>query len=352
MQIMEGRLWRLKSVLEGYARSGGVELLGWDGARHITGEKGDDPGLYYFVPKMMRVFDLPLESAVNLFLGLLLAIPFAVGLVCLVKLADRKKLPIVLIPYMLLFFTAFMSWDVYIASASVVVGLVPLVILMMKGSPTFPVFILIGQILGFFNFIRGHSGTSVGIFITAIILFSSLKRRYLLIASLIGGCLLVNIPMAEVFRKRNALLIPEVQTNEAHPIWHSMYIGTSFLNNDYDLPVTDQDVKKKVGLQYVTFSKEYEARVKPLVIRTILDHPYFILRSLFAKLGVMLMYVFFFGNVGLFMRKRLGPIEKSFLLAGGFSLVPGLLVNPYHFYCLGLMAFSTLYGGLNFNENF
>ncbi len=94
-------------------------------------------------------------------------------------------------------------------------------------------------------------------------------------------------------------------------------------------------------------SAAYGRALRNDVLRQAAAHPFFALRTLFAKAGVTLVYFLMFANAGLWARLRrpLDPsLERPFLLALAFSALFGLLVLPNPQYLLGLMAFAALWG--------
>lgn len=187
-------------------------------------------------------------------------------------------------------------------------------------------------------------------------------RRGILFAVFILGWLIPQLYTPRVLHQRNQFLSQNqpdlMEASGKHVFWHSICIGLSFLSNDYGIPTDDQAVKKKVSSlapNVLFFSKEYDAVVKNEVLKIVRGHPYFVLRTFFAKAGVMAMYVLFFGNIGLiwaFRNLDSLALRMGFLFSAAFSTLTGFAVTPYHFYCLGLMALITLVGILGIAKRF
>jgi hypothetical protein len=101
------------------------------------------------------------------------------------------------------------------------------------------------------------------------------------------------------------------------------------------------------------YSKEYVEILKEEVFRLIGSHTNFVLKTVFAKIGVMLFYIIYSANLGLiaayyYPKKR--ALESAFLVAILFSAAPGILVMPFRGYILGFIALSLFYGLVSLNE--
>jgi len=135
-----------------------------------------------------------------------------------------------------------------------------------------------------------------------------------------------------------------------HVFWHSVHCGFGFLNNEYGIVWQDENAKETVAAIDPNAhygSPEYNAILKNSILHLIKSDPHFFLRTIFAKLGVCLMYLLIFGNVGLlislFYPKGL-LIELPFAIGIAFNASFGIIVMPYPDYLLGLIAFSAIYG--------
>jgi hypothetical protein len=83
-----------------------------------------------------------------------------------------------------------------------------------------------------------------------------------------------------------------------HVFWHSVYCGFGFLNNKYGIIWQDENAMEKVASLDPNAhygSAEYNAILKKLILNLIKIDPHFFLRTIFAKFGVCLMYLFIFG---------------------------------------------------------
>ena len=141
-----------------------------------------------------------------------------------------------------------------------------------------------------------------------------------------------------------------------HPFWHSVYIGFGFLNNDYGIKYKDEVAIEKVrsiSPKTTYLSEEYEAILKEQVLKLIKTKPLFVLRTIFAKFGVISLYLLIFANVGLiavYFHRKCWPLETAFWGAMIFNSLFGVLVIPDERYLTGFITFATLYGIISIEE--
>ena len=354
---LTGRLDDLGRTIAGFERSG-VPLVAFDSRGYTAAGTADDIGLYLFVPKIMRLFHLSLPAAVMLFLGGLIAVSFAAGAAALYRLDGRRVTARSALTLGALLVATIAAWNVYSVLSCAVVALVPWILVVLRGPADgrgAPVFFLgAGAAAAVANSIRVHAGTAVLVFALAL-LASDLSRearlRARLAAALLAGFLVMGAAFSTVIARRDAFLAahqPDAVPTRGHVFWHAVYFGFSFLNSPYNLPTTDGGVQAVVHAAAPgtkDFSPEYERTARRLAVRFAATHPYFVLRTLCAKAGILALYFVIFANVGLTGGAPLPvPWRVAFGVAIAFSALPGLLVTPYHFYMLGFMAFAALYG--------
>lgn len=363
LSIMSGRLWRLRMILKGLEKTG-IPLLGYDGSRYFPGEKGDDPGLFYFVPKIMSLFHVSLNAAISIFFLILIVVPFVVGLIGLERL-KWKTGSIQPVMHLALFVFSALSCDVYITSYAAVIAIIPWVIYFVDNFETglgsgWAFFPLAGLFLGACASIRSFSSTPVLVFFTFYgVSKTQRKGRWWLMSIFVLGLILPGMFfVTRIFNRDEFLLAHRNQSAELtsgqHVVWHPICLGLSFLNNDYGVPRNDQEVEKSVAeiSSAKLPSTEYENVVRGMVFQFARNHPYFVFRTIFAKAGVLLFYALAFGNVGLFLALknfRLDPLNVAFVLGIASAALPGLAVTPYHYYVLGFISFVTLYGIYGFS---
>lgn len=354
---LTGRLGDLARTVAGFERSG-VPLVSWDERGFAAAGTADDVGLYYFVPALMRFLGIDLADAAMLFLGGMIAVSFASGAAGIYMLHRRRPSYLWIATLGALLVATVAAWNVYSVLSCAVVALVPWVIYLApragKGRVAPAFLVVAGAVCAVANAIRVHAGTAVVVFtIVALVMSAALRfrRKALLLAWMAAGYLVVAGSFAGVIHRRDAFLRehqPEAVASRGHVFWHAVYFGFSYLGSPYDLPTTDgmvQAAVQRVAPGTPDFSEAYERVVRDLTVDFALAHPYFVLRTLFSKAGVLAMYFLIFANVGLVAGRRLPRrLTAAFVAAAGFSALPGLLVTPYHFYMLGFMAFAALYG--------
>lgn len=215
---------------------------------------------------------------------------------------------------------------------------------------------LIGIFSAFCNSIRSFSGF-IGIifFVITVIFMEKISKIYkvALLFFLIIGFLSVNLLFRLSLEKRDLFLskrlVSYVKSEPKHLLWHSIYIGFGFLNNRYGIVYDDKiaiNKAKDTKFNVALYSKEYENILKREVIKLILNDPYFVIKTIFAKLGVILLYFITSANIGIYFivkTKMLFYQHLAFILTIIFSSLFGFLVMPYSSYLLGFIATTILY---------
>ncbi len=153
--------------------------------------------------------------------------------------------------------------------------------------------------------------------------------------------------------------LPEVSVGQkAHVFWHNIYIGFGFLqqgnpdNITYDDSEGEKKVKKIVPGLTIENTKEYEHILKNEVINLIKNHWQFFIFTLFAKIGILLLFFLEYANFGI-IASLLYPkpwhLEIPFFIGLGFYSIFPVLVIPLREYALGFISFATIYGIVSIN---
>lgn len=367
MDIMGTRHQTLEYMIEGYKKSG-IDLVGYDGSKYVSGnEIGGD----FFIPGIVHYFGLPLDQAIYFFyLGIIL-VALALGIVGFFLL--YKKWYQRLISILGLITVSFLTYrigDVYTAYSSIVIAFVPFIIYFFKNDIKYKYLIPFTFIVGLFatlaNSIRSQAGIPVAIFLIVFLFlnkFFDIKKKAVLVGLLIIGSLLPVVYFNSLVSKRDTFLaqnVPnytEIETTLSNQgaFWHSIYIGFGFLDNPYGIRYEDGIANGKVqsikpGTPYL--SKEYQNILKSEVFKLMLTHPDFAMRTIAAKLGVIVYYLLRFSCLGvllaIFYRKDL-QLDIAFFFGFLFSTVHGIAVMPCQQYLLGFIAFSAIYGVISIN---
>ena len=361
MQIMSCRRIGLIAAVEGYERTG-IPL--------VSGEYGhigcsDDIGSYYFIPKLVHVFGLEIDTAISLFYTGMVILSFMAAAVAICRYCKTNLgKAISLFALALLSLVSIKLGDVYVALGATPMALVPWWLYVhQRGSIKICLFYcaLAGLIIAVAHFIRAHAGTGVLVFVTTSLLFTkrySWKHKAAFCTTLVAGMLAVFMYFGHLVQQRDAYYLATLERTyqpplKRHPFWHAVYLGFGFLNNDHGIIFKDANAMTKVvsiDPNARHGSPKYEAILKSQVFRLVRSDPHFVLRTVFAKLGVCLMYVLIFANVGLLLSviyPKGWPLEFAFLASIAFNALFGILVMPRPSYLLGLMSFSTIYGMLS-----
>lgn len=92
MKIMPTRYENLELYLEGLKQTG-QPLVQHNGSEFVL-STGDTIGTYYFVPKIAELFNLKLDTSINLFFGFIIAFSYILGNVFLFLIRNAKlKIP-------------------------------------------------------------------------------------------------------------------------------------------------------------------------------------------------------------------------------------------------------------------
>jgi len=367
ISLMPYRHLELQFALDGYRRSK-VSLVAFDGTKYFKGGFADDPGIYYFIPRLAAFSDLPLERAIDLFFGAILVVSFLSGILGFLVTLNRWPLKLwAVFGLCMLFWFSYRKGDLYIALSTPVVAIVPWFLHLLKKNATgatIGVFLFgVGLLAGFANQMRGYAATGLLIFVVILVAFEwkrSWGRKLALLAALFAGMAISVAYFDVLLARRDAFLASAepayTQTVDHHSIWHALYIGLGYIkNNPYVAGYRDELAVQKVysiSPSTIPLSPEYERILRSEFLRIAREDPGFIFATLIAKLRIILFLLLCWGNVGLlaaaFYRKD-WPVELAFWSALAFTSLFGIIAIPQIQYLLGFMAFSTVYGIVSLN---
>jgi hypothetical protein len=116
-----------------------------------------------------------------------------------------------------------------------------------------------------------------------------------------------------------------------HPFWHTVYIGLGYLSNDYGLAYKDIIAAKKVHElapdALLLLIPEYETALKTAVIDLLRKDPVFVVGTLLAKFGAVLIYFLLAANLGMLAAIRYPKpwsVEVAFVAGLAFNALFGL----------------------------
>jgi hypothetical protein len=362
MEVMGYRYALLEKTLCGYDHTG-VPLVGTDGTAYFSVPIIDDGGSYYFIPAIARAFGLSLPAAINVFYAGILLGSLLLGLIGLFLIFSRPASRALAVGTLAaLAGVTWLSGDVYVVSACATLALLPLGVYFFvraRASAGLFLFAFTAGSLGWMaHWVRGHAATGAAVFLGCLLAGSrglSWRAKLAAVLCFLAGTATPWACVHELIAERDAFLagLPEnarLESTEQHPFWHCVYIGFGFLDNPYGLKYQDDAagaVVRRSAPEVPPFSARYEQIVRGELFRLIREHPFFCVRTLFAKMGVVGMYLLFFAHAGLVaavIRRKPLCLDVAFVAAMLINASFGLLVVPHHQYMLGFMAAAGLFG--------
>lgn len=357
MSIMQCRYTDLQYALAGYEKTG-AQLVSFDGIKTFFSGMSDDIGLYYFVPKIVRLLHCSLDQAINFFFYGMVIGACLIGIAGFFAYTTSWLSRLFATVYLILFscYSCVGMTDNYLVFAVLATAVIPWALYFMKRNKADYKAVLffgfVGIAAGYAHYIRSYSGGAVVLFLIMSILFMAVCwwRRALLLGVLLGGLLVSRFHMDLLLEVRKQHVDPAYQQFEPnHVVWHSIYAGFGFLNNDLGIKWDDTTVIEhahQIDAQVIYPSAPYEVVVRSMVVDLIKHHPWFVVQTIFAKFGVMLLYLFLFANIGLllaFLYRKPWHIDFMFFIALAFNSIFGFIALPGRFYLLGMLTCAVLY---------
>jgi len=367
MKLMTCRYLHLVRTLAGYQKTG-IPLLGHDGSTIQPFSAADDMGIYVLIPKLASWFCLEIPQAINLFFygsALLAWLMSVSGFWFYYKSLLQRVIALIGVSLLMLF--SLKVGDTYLFYVAPTVALAPWALYLFKRQWSYSsllFYLLAGTLISLTHYIRSYASIGILFFATWLLITNNYawKKKMLSFGILAIGLSLPGVYFNHLYQQYSDFLKKEQITNPAdgiknHLLWHSIYAGFGFLsfknpdNIRWGDPYALQKAQSiKPGVQYNTL--EYEEILKKEIIKLIKHYPAFVIMTIFAKIGILLLYLFVFANFGLiaaFFYPKLWEIESAFWGALVFNSIFSLLVIPTTEYSLGFIAFATLYGIVSIN---
>ena len=361
INVMPSRYWDTVYTLAGM-RQTNVALVEVQGNALGPAAPGDDIGSYYLIPKLVRWLGLPVATTFDILYGSLIGLGFLAGALNLTRLFEKwPARAIAVLGMLLLALVAYKIGDVYCFFFVTAAVTVPWMLLLARRPCNnfwvLALFVLLGVLIGIANAVRSQSGTAALLFACGIVVFQLSARKSYKLALLVClglGLLAPKLFLGRLIARRDAYLsarCPEYNAHVSrHLLWHAVYAGMGYLQNDYGLRWEDSVCYQKVlslapGTEFG--SPEYERILKDQVLQLAEHHPWFVFTTLASKAGVVLIVLLFSANFGLiaaFVRHKPLPVELAFWVAIAFNSLFGILVYPLPQYLFGLISFGALYG--------
>jgi len=364
--IMPTRHVYAEQAIEGYEKTG-VPLVSWNGSAFVPTANSDDKGMYFIFQKLSAWFGFSADEAITFFHLFFIGSAFLLAMSgSMLYFTQRRSKSLATIAIVLLSAITLYRGDAYIMSAVFALSTLPLFLYFVrkkKASWLFGFLVFSGAYAALASFVRGHTATGSLIFIGMVLFFhykEPLKVKLIMVLGLLIGLFSVNHYISTLFSARDAFLLKinpayhEYMTT-GHVFWHSIYIGLGYVSNPEIKAYRDEEGINKVKslapeVKYT--SPKYEEILKQQTLSFIQNHPGYFAANVFAKLGVMFIYLIVFANAGLiaayFYRKPLA-LDLAFVLAMSFNMLFGLLVVPRLNYLLGFISFATFFAIYSIN---
>lgn len=357
------RYYIIEAICDFLVKTGQPFVCFWDGKLHLASEIAlDDPGLFYYIPLLVKFFGISPALASQIFYYGILGASSIVSLIAFYLLF--RSIVFLLYGSVLFLFlvkkSVFYAKCVYVSYLATVLLLVPLLLWFIKRRKNdfyFIVFIgLAGLGVGFFHTIRFLSGIgTVVLIVTAILIddFLSLKSKICLLCIFSLGILLPIIHMHRVVSQAESYLVKirghYSDMPKKHPFWHTIYASFGFCKNDLGIYFSDRcvaDVVSKINPNVLNGTNEYESIVKNEIFKLIKDQPLFVCTTLFAKFGVCFLLFLICANIGFFSALLISNIREQipFILSLGAATIHGLVSDMTMAYMIGFTALSFVYG--------
>lgn len=357
---MPTRYEMAQQAVAGYKLTG-VPLVAFDGQKFIPAGKGDDIGVFFAIPLAKRYLHLSTEQNIDAVLLCWIVLPAVLGCTGLVLLLKRRLYRFAgIFAVCCVAAISGLLGDVYVIQSGIVIACIPWLLYIVSRAPStlaYGIAFAVGIGSAISNVVRLNAGTPVLVFAVILFVFQLKGKavaKALLLAALAIGYIIPTLYIDSAVHARDRFLAAAnpgyrpVTTH--HPLWHNIYVGMGFLSNDHGLKMRDEVAFRegqRVAPTAPVLSGAYERALRQQVFQLFRTDPAFVLFSLAAKAGVVLVLLVLCAGPGLLRAARYPkpwPVECSFWAAMLFSSLNGIVVWPNPKYLLGFIALCVLYG--------
>jgi len=368
MNIMPCRLIHLMLCFIGYQKTG-ISLVEFHESKFSHFFAADDIGIYVLIPKIAFLLNINIFQAINLFFyGSLLCawtISFLGFFLIYKKTLSRI---IIFIATLLLIIFSLRIGDTYLFYLIPTIITVPWTLYFYKKSFTKKSLLFytgIGIIMGLSHAIRSYTLLPPLFFTFSLIISKQEKFFFKTLRSLflVYGLLIPMFYFHYTFQHyltyvHDHNLSNPSKTIKNHLVWHSVYASFGFLSfkNPDNIEWSDASATKKaqsINPKVTYNTPEYEKVLKQEVINLIKNHRVFVIMTIFAKIGILLLYLIIFANLGLiaaFLKPQNWPIEIAFWGSLALSSLFPLISLPTPEYSLAFITIAALYGITSINN--
>jgi hypothetical protein len=375
-QIMPCRLQGYQATLDGYLKTNKLLISYNDSCNNgenilIPSGISDHIGSFVYIPFISFNFEIDIQLAKNIFF-------IGYGLICLflslfffnkIKFNVLAKLYGNFSIFVLFFLNIFIS-DTYSFYGLTSLGLIPVCYIFFKNNLITQYFYLIlfsfisGLLIAFSETVRGQSGLFIVLSIITYYVASERKQtslKFISILILIVPLIFSKVIFHNFTEKRNLFFFEnseilkelnnrDIPVKHVRAMWHNAYYNLGFLSyekKDFPKNTDTFSVKKakQINPNIIPFTKEYENLLMQEYFKFIKQYPLYFLKISFAKLGVVLMYLIIFINLGLYFlfKNKLNKIILFFFFPGIIlNSLLGIAAEPHYSYLLGMFTFSSL----------
>ena len=103
----------------------------------------------------------------------------------------------------------------------------------------------------------------------------------------------------------------------------------------------------------IKYGVEYERILRNEYFKFIVAHPFFFIKTIFAKSGVIFMYFILFANIGFILSFFYKPSKDLIIISViglFFNALFGIIVLPEYQYLCGFIVFATMFGIFNIDN--
>lgn len=372
MKILDARFMVLQYLLNAYDKIN-IPLIGFDGNSFLpmSGTSQvwtgcfDDIGIYVLIPKLVTLFNLSLQQGIDIFFYGLQYIPFFLAIIGFYVLYTSWIFRVIAVCSLGLLLCTIIKvpiTDVYLAYCAAPLSVIPLFMyfLQYRSFGVLSLFVFFcGIFLELLHYIRSYSSLPVIGFLIIILLtnnFYDWQRKCIITCVLLVS---LSIPysyfsyLVHQYKTYAVEHFKDCDVTNKHAFWTTLYAGFGFLKylNIDNISFEDSCVIAKVQETYPNLSflqmSDFENEVKQKIIDLLINQHFFVIATLFAKLGVLFFFLLKYAHVGLlalFFVRKIWWQEIAWLCCLGLSSLFPLMTLPQGNYTLSFIACSTLMG--------
>lgn len=365
--LMNSRTRGLNAAIEGYQKTGILLTSITNNGNLQTVDPHDDQGIYLLNSLLSNLISSSADRSHDILMILfsLLSISFGTKLFYSLFKSNLSFFSTAIF-YLFLNSIFIRIGDTYFFLGCGASILFPLILLVDKKNDKFSSVLLLGVLTGIFcglfNQMRIHAGTPF-IITTLYVLIKknslSFFQRVVIMTTFTLIPLFIFPSIQRVLStKLDQYMSTQVQsykphTRKGHHLWHNIYIGLGYLeNNQYKIKYSDGVAAKKVeelSPGTIPLSKEYDDVLKKEIWRIAQESPLFIFKVFSVKLLKIAFYTLVALQFSIFFlpyvfNKTSNKNKVIIFLLLTISMAPGLLTIPTHAYLAGYISICYLIG--------